>query len=363
MQTKERKIFIGLKDIANLPMMMKKAFEENGLKCDYYSWSDLGDNEFGYRKHKTFFRFKHPPPFRIFGKNPFLILSKLLAVIYLLYSIPRYDYFFFMSPMSFLSNNKDLKLIKFFKKKVIIIFTGCTERDVNFNKDDEDYICKRCLDTEHQKWLHCRDTNKKKDQVNRLENYSDIILGQDDSTSYVNDKSKLIWLYSISDYPKKNIDLLEKYNQKELRIIHFPSNPLVKQSHIIVPILQKFVNHKDVRVIIKDGVWERERIEEELSKAHILVNVLGTGYNILAVEAMSYGCTVFNSHPEWFRRNVPDAPIVHITAENLEDTLRHFIDANNRAELRDYAKRSIEYYFKYISPKAFGNHYRKVLEL
>jgi hypothetical protein len=114
---------------------------------------------------------------------------------------------------------------------------------------------------------------KKKELVNRLEKYSDKILGQDDTTGYVTDKSKLIWFYIISDYPKYKIDLTEKYNQKEIRIIHFPSNSSRKQSHIIIPILNKFNNHKDVKIIIKDGILERERIEEEISK-HILVNQL-----------------------------------------------------------------------------------------
>jgi hypothetical protein len=81
----------------------------------------------------------------------------------------------------------------------------------------------------------------------------------------------------------------------------------------------------------------------------------------LPVEAMSYGCAVFNSHPIWFKRNVPEVPIIHITAETLEDTLEHFI--SNKSELREYAEKSIEYYFKYHSPKAVGSHYSKVLEL
>jgi len=357
----KKKIFIGLNDIANIPMMYKKVFSEMGHKCDYYSWSDIGDHPFGYQKDKTFFRFKHPPPFRFFGKNPFLLISKFLAVIYLFSSIVKYDYFLFISPKTFFLNNKDLKILKFFKKKIILNFTGCVERDLNFAEADEDYICKRCQDKELQKWCFCNDLKKKKGLVNRLEEHSDIILGQDDITGYVRDKTKLKWLFTISVHPKHNINISEKYNQKELRIIHFPSNPLVKQSHIIIPVLKKFSNCENVKVIIKDGIWERERIEEEISKAHILVNVLGTGYNVLAVEAMSNGCVVFNSHPEWFKRNVPDAPIVHITAKSLENTLEYYI--NNRAELKAYAEKSVEYYTKYHSPEAGGNYYKKVLEL
>jgi hypothetical protein len=357
----KKKIFVGLNDIANIPMMYKKVFSEMGNKCDYYSWSDIGEHPFGYQRDKVFFRFKHPPPFRIFGKNPFLLISKVLTVIYLFYSILKYDYFLFISPKTFFLNNKDLKILKFFKKKVIVNFTGCVERDLNFGETDEDFICKRCQDKVLQKWCFCNDTDKKKELVNRLERHSDLILGQDDITSYVNDKSKLRWLFTISEKPRYDINLTEKYDQKELRIIHFPSNPLVKQSHIIVPALKKFIEKENVKIIIKDGVWERERIEEELSKAHILVNVLGTGYNVLAVEAMSNGCVVFNSHPEWFKRNVPDAPIVPITAKSLEETLEHFI--NNRTELKEYAERSAEYYYKYHSPEAGGNYYKKVLDL
>lgn len=355
---KKSKIFIGLKDIANLPMMFKKAFEENGIKCDYYTWSDFEKNLFGFRKDKTFFRFKHPPPFRILGKNPFWFLSNLLAVVYLLYSVLKYDYFFFISPMTFFLSNKDLRIIKLFNRKIIMMFTGCTERDVNFSEGDDEYICKNCLVRTH-KWSICNDLTKKKEQVNRLERYSDKILGQDDTTGYVSDKSKLIWFYIISDYPKFKVDLEEKYNQEEIRIIHFPSNPSRKQSHIIIPILKRFDNYKNVKIIIKDRIWEREKIVDEISKAHILVNQLGYGYNTLPVEAMSYGCVVFNSNPVWFQRNVPEAPIIHITAETLGNTLEHYI--NNKSELREYAEKSIGYYYKYHSPKAVGNFYKNMI--
>lgn len=360
MKSKRKKIFIGLNDIANIPMMFKKAFEENDTRCDYYTWSNLPPNMFGYQIHKTFFQFNNPPPFRIFGRNPFWIINTILRCIYLFYSIFRYNYFIFISPRTFFLNNKDLYLIKILKKKVIIIFTGCMERDINFAEGDEDYVCRRCQDTSLQKWCFCIDIKKKKERVQRLEKYSDVIIGQDDITSFVNDKSKLIWLYLISDYPKFEINLSAKYNQKEIRIIHFPSNPLVKQSHIIIPILNKFSNNDNIKVIIKDGVWMRERIEDELSKAHILVNALGTGYNTLPIEAMSYGCVVMNSHPEWFKINVMDAPIYPISAASLYSDIEYLI--NNRTVLKNYAEKSLEYYFKYHTPKSAGSYYLNKFE-
>jgi len=361
MKTGRNKIFIGFNDIANIPILFKQAFKESGLKCDYFRFSNEEEHPFGYSEDRTFRLFKYPPPFRIFGKNPFWIVNKILVSIFLFYSISRYKYFFFISPRSFYTNNKDLPIIKLFGKKVIMIFTGCVERDVNFAEADEDYICKKCQDISLQNWCLCNDANKKKELIGRLEKYSNKIIGQDDITSLVVDKSKLIWLYLISDYPKYKIDLQEKYNQKEIRIIHFPSNPLVKQSHIIIPILNMLARHKNVKIIIKDGIWKREKIEEELSKAHILVNALGAGYNTLPIEAMSYGCVVFNSQPHWFQRNVPDSPIVAITADNLEDTLIHYI--NNIPELKNYAEKSIDYYKKYHSPVAVGNFYKKILEM
>ena len=353
-------VFIGLNDIANVPMTLKLALGKNGLKCDYYKWSNDEENTFGYKHDKVFFLFHNPPPFRIFGKNPFWAVNKLLSLFYLLYSVTKYRYFIFISPKTFFLNNRDLGLLKFFKKKIIILFTGCVERDVNFKEADDDYLCKRCKDLNLQKWCFCGDVNKKRALVRRLESYSDMIIGQDDITSYVEDKSKLIWLYLITEYPKKKANLAEKYSQKEIRIMHLPSNPLVKQSHIIIPVLKKFENLKGVRIILRDDVWSRERVEEELYKAHIVVNALGAGYNTLPIEAMSNGCTVFNGHPEWFRRNVPEAPIISVTAANLEDTLRYYI--NNRQELRDIAEKSVIYYEKYHSPESAGKYYKAKLK-
>lgn len=355
MISKKDKIFIGLTDIANIPMMFKKAFQENGYFCDYYTWSNDEDHPFGYEKDKILSLFKNPPPFRLFGKNPFYVVNIFFRIYYFIRILFTYKVFFFISPKSFLKNNIDLPVIKFFNKKIYFIFTGCIERDPEFPQADEDYICKRCMDIPLQKYCFCNNLSEKINRVQRLEKYSDFIIGQDDITSYIKNKSKLIWLYLITAYPKNKINILKKYNQKELRIIHFPSNPLVKQSHIIIPILRRFENIENVKVIIKEGIWSREKIEKELSEAHILINALGTGYNTLPIEAMSYGCVVVNSHPDWFKKNVPDAPIYETYAKSLFEDINYLIQ--KREVLMNYAFSGLEYYYKYHCPKAAGNFY------
>jgi len=117
----------------------------------------------------------------------------------------------------------------------------------------------------------------------------------------------------------------------------------------------------NIRVIIKEEYWQRERILKTLEEAHILVNSIGTGYNLTAVEAMGRGCVVLNSHPRWFAEHVPEAPVIHITKESLERTISDLL--SDRELMVHKAMRSIDYYNKYHSAGAVGTYYKRVLNL
>jgi len=357
---KKSKVFVGTINTANQAKGFAEALRSVGVKADFWSCSN-SQHPFGYGTDKVMKFFSDsPPPFKIFGKNIFAILNNyIIKTLYFIKFLFSYNTFIFISPSSILRDNKDLSILRFFKKKIVFVFCGCTERDPDFDKSNPDYICNRCKDVEKQKMCLCDNLNIKMKRVRSFEKYSDYIISQDDSASYLKYKEP-IWFYLLSPEPYKD-NYLKKYEDKKIRIVHFPSNPLVKQSHIIIPILKKFKDKGKIKIIIKEGIWDKEKIEKELDEAHILVNVLGTGYNKLAVEAMSRGCVVLNSVPEWFKKKVPDAPIYKISAISLESDIKILI--KNCNILKEYAQKSIEFYHKFHLPHTAGKYYKEMLNL
>ena len=147
-----------------------------------------------------------------------------------------------------------------------------------------------------------------------------------------------------------------------IRISHLPSNPLLKGTHIIEPVLIKLAEEEDIDIFIKKEMWPRERITKELKDSHIIIDSLaGYIFGTLSLEAIQYGCVVLNAYPDWIARNYEIPPIVKVTGDTLYRTLKELI--NNRELLKLHAEQSQEAYNKYFTYKVAGKHYKEVLGL
>ena len=313
---KKPKVFIGTINTANQAKGFAEALRSVGVKADFWSYSN-SQHPFGYGTDKVMKFFSNsPPPFKIFGKNPFYFINNyFLRFAYFTRMLFSYNTFIFISPSSILRDNKDLSILRFFKKKIVFVFCGCKERDPSFDKNNPDWICNRCKDEKWKKMFLCYDLNSKKKLVQYFEKKSDYIISQDDSAAYLKHK-KPIWFYVFTDKPPLK-NYLNKFNDDKVKIVHLPSNSLVKKSHIIVPILEKIAKENRAKIILKDGIWSYEKILSTLENSHILVDQLSPGYATLGVEAMARGCVVLNRNDKWFMKNVPESPVYKTTSDTL----------------------------------------------
>ena len=353
---KKSKIFIGPANIANIGQSLKIALEEVKISSAFYSWR-TEENCFSFSQNKKLFLFNSIP--KIFNKNITHIINYFLKATHLFTLILRYNTFIFISPHTLLPNNSDLKILKLFRKKVITFFVGCTERKTDLYPDNKEYICNRCLDTKKQKFCLCNDIQRKALRVQFFEKYSDFIVSQEDSSGYLLNK-KPIWFHVISDYPHKK-NYLKKYQEGDLTIVHFPSNPIIKLSRIIIPVLEKISKEKsNVRIIIKDRI-PHDQVLFHLEKAHILIDALGLSYGVLAVEAMARGCIVVCGEMEFINNQLQDHPLIQATSNNLYGVVNKLID--NKANLQNLAIRSMDFYNQFHSPRMAGEYYKKKLNL
>lgn len=353
-----KKVYIGPANLANIFYHLEKSLRYYGIKADFITWS-TNIHPFDYEKAKVFRLIKNPP-FKIFNKNIFYFLNHyILKPMYFLYALIKYDVFLFIKPSTFFRNNSDLKILKFFNKNIGVFQVGCTDRDLAFDPDSE-YVCNMCTDIVLQKSCFCDNVEKKKAQSSFFEKYADHIIGPPDTVSYTKNKNK-IHKYAVGR-PEIIIKATNKNFYGKIKISHLPSNPLVKGTHIIVPILNRIAEEENVDIVIKNEKWPRERIIKEIKESHILIDsLLGYIFGTISLEAIQCGCVALNAYPKWISDYYEIPPVVKITEDTLYDTLKELI--NNRELLRRYAERSQEAYNKYFSYAVTGKYYKEILEL
>lgn len=355
---RKSKVFIGFSNTANLSASLAEALRLNGIDADYVSLKHQ-DKIFDYRQEKEIFQLKNDLLPVLFKKNITAVLNTWIKYIYFSYYIFLYNTFIFISPNSFLPQNNDLKILKALRRKIIFIFAGCPERDVNFMPGNPEYICNRCDDIEKKRSCLCYDFNKKAEKIQKLEFYSDYIVAQDDCASYLKYK-KAIWLY-VFNRQEVIIDISDKFKNNFIKIAHFPSNPKIKLSHLIIPVLERIRDEFDnIQLIIKSGISHEETIGH-LSESHILVDALGLGYGVLATEAMSLGTVVITGKMDFIENHIGNNPIVKTSAETLYKDLLCLL--RDKDEILRLAIESKRFYTKIHSLEAAGLFYKTKLKL
>lgn len=336
--------------------MFKMALNVVDVKCDFYSYRNA-DNAFNYLKHKTLFQFHQIP--RIFNKNITFIVNNWIKHFHLFYLILKYNTFIFNFPHTLLPGNKDLVILKFFRKKIITVLSGCPDRDVSLYPDDKEYICNRCVDEDKKRICLCKNIELKKSRVRKFEQISSAVISQSDSAGYLYQKD-FIWYHVIAEKPDQK-DYLAKFNSNEIIITHFPSNPIIKLSHIIVPVLEEIANERpNVKLIIKTKIPHAE-VLKHLDDTHILVDALGLSYGVLGIEGMARGCVTVVGNMPFINEKLNDNPLISSTTKNLKENILRLID--DKKMLIEHAERSLNFFNKYHAVESAGVYYKKTLNL
>lgn len=343
---KNPNIIVAFSNISSVSESIALALKSVGVKAKFIGWTSnlstiksLGITSF-YKRENNFF------------------LNFFLNLFYMALIIIRYDILIFHAPETLFKNNFDLKIYKLFGIRVIGIFDGCNFRDVNF-KSDKDYACNNCLNTSLQKSCSCINIEMKSKFVKSIEKKVPYILCQKDNAKYL-EKSPQGDFIPCVNIPSDAVSYLDKYDSKKINISHIPSDYRLKGSNIIIPIMKK-ISNENAHVGIKyKGNKPHAEVLEQLEKTHILIDNIGAGYGVLALEAMTRGCVVLTSEMPFLVDNFPTLPIIHITPDNLENVLLDLI--TNPKKMRKVAKESIDFAINNHSFKKAGYYYREHIE-
>lgn len=364
---KQNKVFVGPGNIAGSAISVAKSLRLVGIDAISFSYNA---HPFGYPCDYDNVLFENP-----FKKQDRFLFQKIVLNKYTLniiwafqklvlftYALLKYDTFIFISHETFFNNNKDLWVLKFFKKKIAFLFVGCPERDPTdiINQIDRG-ICSYCQDEGMQNNLNCYNANKKKKKIEAISGFADIIFAHRDTTSFIRDKRKIRPFFCIAESKTDRNDICNKFSKSiELFITHLPSNKLLKGTENV----ERSIS--ELRVLgykfqyYSDRV-SHEEVESILAKTHILIDQFSVGNGLLGVEGMSNGCVVICRTAKWFREDFPELPLVSCEPEELKKTL---IDLVERPEkMLSIALNSFEYHKKFHTPEVVGNYYKKTLNL
>ena len=334
-------VFIGFDNTAGLGSRLRDAFRIIGFVANFYSFST---HPFGF-KPDIIVSYSNIRFIRIYQKFFFLIRIIL-----------KYKYFIYISTgSSILKNFSEFKLFHFFRKKTMVIFTGCDVRmpeavlNLNWN------TCKDCTQ-EYKDFVGCVIEDKKK-KLNRCEELFDVIYCPDECAGFLKrEYFNTFFPVNLENFP------MEKYQNnklnKKLTILHAPSNPIYKGTPFILAAIEKLKINYDFNFKLVRNVSIEELYKEIISSDLIIDSIIGGFYGLFSVESMA----MYKPVVGFIRKELPvwekiqnDCPIYNTDPDKLYSTLENIL--LDPGQLIEAGKRSREYVEKYHDANKIARRY------
>lgn len=363
MNIKKSKVFVGPSNTSGNATYIANALRQVGVEAYSFEFSNL-KHPFGYKTDfliPQIVRRKNNIIIKLL-KNRFTLrpLNATLRLFFFFRLIILFDTFIFISTKTLFRNKLDLRLLKFFNKKVVFRFCGCRERNpLDPLNQEKAGFCSSCKDLKLQMNCLCNRLEQKKSLIKMIEKYSDIIFTHKDTSGFLTETKKQFPVFHIFSN-EKNDNVLDKFNEHKIIITHFPSNRLLKKSsfvdNVVMSVLQKYdyVEYFSERLL-------NDEVLVQLSKSHILIDQFTHYHGLLAVEGMANGCVIVGRISQWFKNERPSLPIINTEPEQLYDTIEGLINSRERMKL--IAQKGLCYYKNFHSPIKVGELYKKIVGL
>jgi glycosyltransferase involved in cell wall biosynthesis len=133
---------------------------------------------------------------------------------------------------------------------------------------------------------------------------------------------------------------------ERLRIIHTPSVPAAKGTHLIEPVLRRVAAERRVDYTILSGV-SHQRIIAEKARSHIAVeqvgNFGGTGYGVNSLETLAMNLPTITEFTPQYAAFLTNHPFVLVDKDTLYDALIRLVDNDGyRREVGMRGRRWVE---------------------
>ena len=290
--------FVGVYEAAGYFNGLTQGLRSNGFAADFYLDTPT---EFGYEYDANRFNAIFSAlrgRVGILKNTPAIFIARLLMRLYLfIYSLFKYDVFVFSGFGSFF-NFLELPVLRFFNKKVVVVYLGSDGRPAMFSGGFADLPQLNNSPLEN--------VNRVRRQIRlirRVERAECIIVNHTASPElFVRKFVPLLYIGIPMDLNRRRDYLKNTGNSgevekgaKTVRVVHAPSRPLSKGSPTLIAALQKIQaqakNHGiDVELISLMGV-SNEAVLREIQNADLVLNELysDTYMSVLDAEAALFG--------------------------------------------------------------------------
>ena len=289
-------------------------------------------------------------------------ISKLWKCVNWFYKVYKSDYdilhFNFGSTiLDFTNYGFGLPDLRFYKKKgrgIFVTYNGCDARQKYVVMNSCAYSA--CHRSECSKVCNNPKTDaKKRANIECFDNYADGIFAITPDLLRFLPKRAIYLPKTISSWDKLTRCPVGK--DKKLRIVHAPTNRVIKGSDYILPVLMqiKAKYQDEVEIILVENMSNEKALSIYAQADLVIDQILIGWYGGLAVEVMKMGKPVMCFIRESDYELVPDnmaidckKTIINVTKDTIFNKLCMFIE--NRSSLQRISDRSLEYVETWHNP-------------
>ena len=351
---KKPRVTIGTLEIGGLNVIYARAFRELGYQVRtvtmFKNWTLPEETYDAVAIKKIAYNFqmqmRHMKP-----ATKLLLFSRLgiFGMREFLRSLGSNNWFIFLFGSNFLPfhysvpflNYVDYALLKKMGNKIISNFCGCDIRDkTTFHLFAEKFGIADTCEVCQRRTTKC-DPRRARRVVRGAEKYADVILSVPDISFILTKPYYYFWVPIETDRYDFHIP-----ENKIPRIMHAPSEKVLKGSDVILSVLDKLRrNGYKFEPVVLDKQPHNE-IKKQLSAADILIDdVLCNTTGKLSLEAMASGCAVLCGLDKKFQGLPEECPAVSSFSHTLYDNLKDLLE--NREKIRQIAGKGREYVEKY----------------
>ncbi len=256
----------------------------------------------------------------------------------------------------------DLKLFKFFKKKITVTFYGSDVRQVGYAKKNYKWHFS------HEKLSLHNDTEDylRKRRVSQFDKYADVIFTVTPDIFHSLPKRAVFLPYCYRQYPLPQLKPPPLSNSDPIIIGHAPSDANLKGTIYLKSAVNQLINQGyNVRLELIENVKNNQLIPK-LAKVDILVDQLMLGYyGIISIEAMYLSKPVISFIFPGFIKLIPEEmqkelPIISANKHDIKSKIESLL--NNKNKIIELGKKSKKYVTKWHSPDYAINYFHEKIK-
>jgi hypothetical protein len=366
-----KKIFLGIIDIASQIQLYKSGYEKLGLQVTTCSPSMINSK---YSSDITYERFLNKTCLidlrhklnKISDKYHKYFFSRIIIIIFgqilniskrvsWFFFIHKFDMFHFMWVNDIVDSDFEwrLRMIKKRNKKVIFCFVGddirwrpllieeLLDADLDIIKDKNEFLCDYIHKTDKELNKSFR---RKVNLIRVVERYSDLILsGPDLAQLQVKPYDYFYVPVDLKKYNRKSTEKLDNRKTKTLKVIHASTSRNAKGTNLLISKINSFKRNNRYGALVEFDVVEGMPHEELLNLLPTydiaIYSIIGMGPGKFGIEALLNGLVLLTGNNYKYTQ-YPEDLIFNINYENFEEILNHVIE--NFEEIQKDKNRRIE---------------------